>query len=163
RPAAVALALSAMVKLITLPLIGIWWLRELRLRGVREVAILSALLLATAAAVSAPFWHGPDLIRQQLDLIGAEASSIPAALKDLLTAGFVALVLSMGIAQRGSDRRLIWSWAIVALYFSAFLTRIGYAWYLMTMIAVVSLATDWRLLLAAIALSLGAFFLNAWD
>jgi hypothetical protein len=51
----------------------------------------------------------------------------------------------------------------VALLFSVFLTKLGFAWYLMTLIVLVSLAVEWRLALATTALSLASFVMNSWD
>jgi hypothetical protein len=58
---------------------------------------------------------------------------------------------------------LIRGWALVALLFSVFLTRLGFAWYLMTLIALVGLAVEWRMALATAALSLASFVMNTWD
>jgi hypothetical protein len=47
--------------------------------------------------------------------------------------------------------------------FALFVAKFGFSWYLMAMIAVASLAVEWRFALIMIVLSCMSFFLNAWD
>ncbi|HZG68708.1 MAG TPA: hypothetical protein VEZ12_18325, partial [Herpetosiphonaceae bacterium] len=53
--------------------------------------------------------------------------------------------------------------AVVTLLVSFYLATLGLSWYLMTLIAIVSLAVDWRLVLPTIGLSFAAFFKNTWE
>ena len=55
------------------------------------------------------------------------------------------------------------SWTLVMVLFAMLVTKFGFSWYLMAMIAVASAALDWRLALIVIVLSSASFFLNAWD
>ncbi|MGH2524556.1 MAG: hypothetical protein ACRDH2_18780, partial [Anaerolineales bacterium] len=62
----------------------------------------------------------------------------------------------------GRPATLLGSWAIVGLSFSLYLANLGLAHYLITLIAVASLALDWRVAAATTGLSFYAFLLNAW-
>ncbi|HKF94943.1 MAG TPA: hypothetical protein VKB96_10175, partial [Gammaproteobacteria bacterium] len=71
----VVLGISALVKLITLPLLAVYWLYLLRARGARELVISTALLALTVLALYAPFWYGPELLGMQLRLLGNVADA----------------------------------------------------------------------------------------
>jgi hypothetical protein len=162
RLAGVTLTISAMVKFITLPLIAIWWLRNLRGRGTRVAAGHAAVMALTAAVILVPFWHGPDLIRQQVDLLAREGHSLPGALRLVATLAFVVLLLVVGLSRGYDDRRLIRAWTMAALFFALFVTQFDHSWYLMTVIAVVSIHPTRNILALVGAASLASLFLNEW-
>jgi hypothetical protein len=54
-------------------------------------------------------------------------------------------------------------WTLVLVLFALFVSKFGFSWYLMAMIAGASLALEWRFALIVIVLSCTSFFLNAWD
>jgi hypothetical protein len=58
---------------------------------------------------------------------------------------------------------LLVGWTLLSLVFAIFLTKLGFSWYLMTLIALVGVTLEWRLTLATIALSYASFLLNVWD
>lgn len=163
RSAVVALAASVFVKLITLPLLALYLLWQLRARRWRELFVSVLLTALTAAAVYLPFWDGPDMIWMHIGLLAAAGGSAPAALGLALKAGFVLALLWVGWKGQPDLRSAIWAWALVMLLFAIFLSRLGFSWYLMTLIALVSLARDWRIASVTLALSFVAFLLNAWD
>ena len=77
--------------------------------------------------------------------------------------GFGAALIWAGYRRDQGPHELIRRWALVALLFSILLTRLGFSWYLLTLIALVAVAAEWRLALATAALSCGAYLLNVWD
>jgi hypothetical protein len=121
------------------------------------------LLVATAVAVYAPFWQGYERPLRQLVQAGNGVADLPGIVL-LLGAGAAVLgLLWVGLTQDGSHEQLIHRWAVVTLLVSFYLATLGLSWYLMTLIAIVSLAVDWRLVLPTIGLSFAAFFKNTWE
>jgi hypothetical protein len=161
--AVIALGISALVKLITLPLIAVYWLYTLRARGPRELATNSFLLGLTAVALYAPFWYGPDLLSMQVKLLGNVAVAGPSLVRMLLYAGFMFGVVWVGLHRDGRVENMLAGWVLVMVLFGLFVTKLGFSWYLMTMIAVASLAIERRFVPIVIILSCASFFLNAWD
>lgn len=158
-----ALGVSAWVKLITLPLVVVYLLRDLRMRRWRELALGVALLAGLTLALYAPFWAGLGMLGGQLRLLSSGGSSNPAVLQLLSQAGFGVAMVWLGYRRDAGPHELARRWALLALLFSLFLTRLGFSWYLLTLIALVAVAAEWRLALATVALSCGAFLMNVWD
>ena len=159
----VVLGVSALVKLITLPLLAVYWLYLLRVRGARELAISTAWLGLTAIALYAPFWYGPELLGMQFRLLGNVADVGPSFARMLLYTVFMAGVLWVGLSRDGRADTMLAGWALVMVLFALFITKLGFSWYLMTMIAVASLVVERRLTLIVVILSFASFLLNAWD
>lgn len=169
RAGVVALTLSPLVKLITLPFLATVWLRDVARRNWRGVAVASALVAVTVAAVYLPFTHGISLLLDHLGVLGRRGAENPdpsgpdqGPARLLLAAGFGILVLWVGLTQADTTRRLLRGWGLLALYFSLFLSPLGLSWYLVTLVAIVSLASDWRLTLLAGVLSLSSFLFDEW-
>lgn len=156
------LGLSALVKLITLPLAAVYVLRQIRLRQWRQLAMESLLLLAGVVLVSLFFWQGPELLYNVIALLGVAGAASPETARWLLQLSFILLVLWLGITQNGRLSHLIWGWSIILLYFCLFLIPPGYSWYLITLIALVSLTFDRRLTFMTLGLSFAAFLFNIW-
>ncbi len=162
--AIVSLTASVLIKLITLPLVVIYWLRELRYKRwsplARSVLLFSAVVLLTYW----PLWEGPELITSHLGVgLGEAGASSSASLsKALLLSGFAIFMVLFSILQKDDDAVLIKRWAIIMLLFGVFLARISNSWYLMTPIAIISLCNDWRITLAGIAVTFSAFLFNVW-
>jgi hypothetical protein len=163
RLATIALGISALVKLFTLPLIAVYWLALARARAWRELAISMVLLGLTVIALYAPFWYGPDLLSAQLSQLGDLAAAGPSLARLLLYAAFVGGVFLVGIRRDGRVESLLFGWTLVLLLLALLVTRLGFSWYLLTLIAVTSLVLERRITLIVIALSFASFFLNAWD
>jgi alpha-1,6-mannosyltransferase len=159
----IALGISALVKLITLPLIAVYWLYTLRARIPRELALNSFLLGLTAVALYAPFWYGPELLSMQVNLLGNVADAGPSLVRKLLYAGFMFGVLWVGLRRDGHVENMLAGWVLVMILFALLVTKLGFSWYLMTMIAAASLAVERRFVPIVIILSCASFFLNAWD
>jgi hypothetical protein len=159
----VVLGLSAMVKLITLPLIAVYWLHTLRSRRLRDLAICSFLLVLTVIALYAPFWYGPELLSIQLQQLLNVADAGTSLVRLLLYAGFAFGVVWVGLNRDGRAENMLAGWTLVMVLFALFVSKFGFSWYLMAMIAGASLAVEWRFALIVIFLSCTSFFLNAWD
>jgi hypothetical protein len=161
--AMVVLGVSALVKLITLPLLVVYWLHTLRSRGMRELLIGSGLLGLAVLVLYAPFWYGPQLVSMQLQQFGNVADAGPSMARLLVYAGFLVAVLWAGLSRDAHLDTMLAGWAIVMLLFALFVSRIGFSWYLMTTIGVVSLVLERRITLVVVILSFVSFLLNAWD
>ena len=101
RSGLVALGLSALVKLISLPLVVLTMCRDAYLRRWRALAVGAVILAAVVALVYLPFADGPGLLVDHLGLLGAvesadgvNRSSVGPAerfLRAALSVGFVVL------------------------------------------------------------------------
>ena len=157
-----ALGLSVMVKLITLPLAAVFVLRNLRLQRWRALIVDILILGGASLLLAVLLWQNRELAIRFIALIGVAGASAPGVLRIGLIIGFCLLVLAVSYFQDGSSEKLLWGWALVFLYFILFLTKFALAWYLITLLAIVSLVFDWRIVLVTGALSFTSFFFNAW-
>ncbi|MGH2522069.1 MAG: hypothetical protein ACRDH2_06155, partial [Anaerolineales bacterium] len=143
--ALVAFALSVFIKLFTVPLLAGYWLWELRAGQWRRVLRDVLVFAITALVIYAPFMEDPGLIvRTNMNLLVRAAPAIPVPFRLLLAGGFALFLLWAGRAYEGRPATLLGSWAIVGLSFSLYLANLGLAHYLITLIAVASLAPNWR-------------------
>jgi hypothetical protein len=161
--ALVVLGISALVKLITLPLLAVYWLCLLRTRGARELASSTAWLALTVAALYAPFWYGSELLAMQFRLLGDVADAGPSLARIVLYCIFIAGVLWVGLSRDGRVDTMLAGWMVVMVLFALFVTKFGFSWYLMTMIAVASLVLEQRFTLIVVLFSFVSFLLNTWD
>jgi len=152
-----SLTLSALTKLVTLPLIAIYWLRELPLRRWRGLLITSSIIGVTAFAVYVPFWDGPGIILQHIGSTSAGGAAASGFTKVFLRVGFCLLIAWVACTQSGTSLQLFRGWAVVMLYFSFFITKIGSADYLMTLLSLASLSCDFRIVLLTIAIAFPSF------
>jgi hypothetical protein len=157
-----ALGLSVMVKLITLPLVVVYMLGNLRLQKWRALIVDTLIFVFLPSLLLLLFWQGTELATRLIALFGVAGASAPGTLQLLLVVAFCLLILAVSYLQDGSIKRLLLGWALVMLYFSFFLTKLGLSWYLITLLAIVSLVFDWRVVLVTGALSFTSFFINAW-
>lgn len=163
RWAIVSLAGSVLIKLIPLPLVAAYWIRELRLRRWRELVLSVALFAVTVVVLYAPFWDGPSLVRSHMGVAGGEAGvSAGASLRSLILPGFVLLTVAVGALQGKDCRGLIRGWTLLMLAFALFLARFSNAWYLMTFIAMVALCADWRIVCVSTATAFSSFLFYTW-
>jgi hypothetical protein len=163
RLAVVSMGLSVLVKLITLPLLGVFLLRELRERRWRELAIAGALLGAVGLAAYAPFWEGPSILRHHLGVaVGESGAGAGGSLQSLLLPAFALFTLGVGLTRRRHAESLFAGWVLVMLFFGLFMVRFYNAWYLTTLIAVASLCRRGWLAAMAGGLSFSAFLFSSW-
>ena len=168
----VALGFSALVKLITLPLVVLTLAREVHLRRWRELTVAVGLLALIVAIVYLPFAHGLGLLRDHLGLLGAVESAegvnrsgdggAERLLRAFLGVGFVILIVLLARSQDGSARQLVRGWAIAALYFAVFLTTPALAWYQMVPLALAAVSGSAAIAVAMIALSFASFLFGSW-
>lgn len=163
RLAAVFLALSVWVKLITLPLLGVKWLGELKTRSWKSLLTGAAAFALVTLAVYLPFGDVPGLIWMHLTQMDKAGSTSPGAVRTAITAGFALLTVALGFVQNGSLDRLLKSWALVLLYFALFLTKLNLGWYMMVPIAIVALTAEWRLAAVTTACSFCCMVLTFRD
>lgn len=161
--AIVSLGLSIWVKLITIPLVGTYLLRDIKLRRWRQLITEVMLLFFVTLIIYIPFMEDLGLIFGQLGIMERASSAAPSSVRLILLAGFVALFLWVSVTQDGSMRGLLLAWAIMLLYFSLFVTQIAFAHYLITLVAVVALALDWRLAVLTIVICFSSFSINIWN
>ncbi len=168
----VALGLSSLVKLITLPLVLVTLARDVRLKRWRELVISLGVLAVIVAAVYLPFAHGLGLLRDHLGLLGAVESAEGVnrsgdgagerILRGLLAVGFVALVIVLARSLDDTPRRLVRAWAITALYFAVFLTTPALPWYQMVPLALAAVTASAGITVAMIALTFASFLIGTW-
>lgn len=158
----VSLALSVFVKLITLPLIAVHWLGTLKLRKWRQLFVISLLFGLTTLLLYAPYWDSTSLFFKHLGYIGAAGEDAPDMIRSILRIVFFFLMFWFGLTQNGSFQRLLFSWTMLMLYFSLFLTVFALSWYLLSLVALVSILLDWRISLIAVLVCFSAFLFNSW-
>lgn len=171
--AILALGFSALVKLITLPVIALYLVRQARYRRWLRLLGACGLLVAATAAVYAPFARGPGLLLDHLELLRsvesadgvnrAGGSTLEHATRLLLGGGLLVLTAWLGWVGRTGLPRLVRDWALVALYFALFLTTTALPWYQLVPIALASLTGRAAILGVAIALAGSSFLLGTWQ
>jgi hypothetical protein len=171
RIAALPLALSVFVKLITLPLVVVGWLRDLAARRWRVAATQALVFAGVVALVYLPF-GGLDLLSEHIGLFGtgdgsgsdAPTAAVPA-LPVVLAPLLIVVLAATGLAfhHDASNARLLRSMAVVAVASGLLLVNPNSSWYLMTLVAVTAIAADARLAAPAVAMSFGAFLFNSWQ
>jgi hypothetical protein len=151
------LAASALVKPLAAPFLAVVLGQELRGRSRR--AGLAAVAIGGSAAALVAWAHGKNflgLVRGHLPGGGSDPLLLAAA------AGFCALIAWFALrAERGATPTLQ-AWAWLALWQAAFLTKPTFAWYLLTLVAVASVAADSRITLATVLLCFSSFLVNRW-
>jgi hypothetical protein len=161
--AVVSMTLSVFVKLITLPLVVFYFLREIKLKKWRDVILGVSLFVITAVVVTLPFWEGASMLKSHTEVaIGEAGASLPWMVRFLIVPSFALFFLWVGYLQDGSDERLLLGWSLIALSVSLFLVRIHNSWYHITFIAIASIFLNWRIVLVAIGLTFSAFLFNMW-
>lgn len=161
--AIIPLTLSVLIKLTTFPFVAAYMIMNFKLKRWRDFVVHPILFVLTAAVVYAPYLQGADTVGRPVNVVNMAGGSMPSILPIILRAGFILLILFVGLKQNGYIRHLIVGWTFLALFFSLFLTRFQMAWYLMTLIALVSLFPDWRTALITVVLSFSGFLLNIWN
>ncbi|QEC49869.1 glycosyltransferase [Baekduia soli] len=160
RVGAVGMVLSALVKLVTLPLVAVRWVGLLRRHRWAELALEAALVAVTVAVVYAPFAGAPGLMGRELRLLQTGGSSPPRAVVALI---FALVMLAVGLRQDGTPRRMVRGWAVVSVAFAALLPDLGFSWYLLVPIAMTALAASAPLVAAMTAIGVLSFSSDLWS
>jgi len=162
----VLLVLSALIKLVTVPLLAVYLVRSLKLKRWSELAgavLVGALLAGTAFLLLYLASGGGHVVQMYVGILQLGGSSTPDIMRNVVRLAFIAVAIAAGFLQDGSDRSLLRGWAVVMLFFALFITRFNLSWYLITPIAIVALAPDWRMALVTFGLSFSSFLFNSWD
>lgn len=160
-PAIVMLTLSALVKLLTLPLLGLLLLQRAAAKRWQDFVFATGAVLLTAILVYIPFIGAHDLLRREVSLIfTSEGSPKNSLIRYGASVLFLGLIIILANRFGSSIEEVTLAWSLLALYFATFLTVIGFSWYLMVMIAVVAVAADLRVVVPAIAVCFAAFLVN---
>jgi hypothetical protein len=162
RLAVVPLVLSALVKLLTLPLGAVYAVRELRQGDWRRIAVEAVLAAGVVALLYLPFLKGLGLFRAHFELLGTEGSTLSGLPRMIAIAGALALIVTLGWLASDTVPRLLRSWLVVLLYFGLFLSRFSMAWYLMIVIALASVVMNWRFHALMVGLTASAFLVSTW-
>jgi hypothetical protein len=163
RWAVVSLAVSMFVKLITVPLAAVFWLRELRLRRYAALATDAVIVAVTVALLYAPFSRGLDLLTDHLSLLGGGGDTISGPLRSVSIAAFVLVLAAVGLTRDESHLSLFRGWAVVALGFGVLLSRPTLSWYLIVPVAAVAIACEWRTAAALVPVTAGSFLMSTWQ
>jgi hypothetical protein len=171
--AAASLTLSALVKLITLPLLALYLLRDARLGQWRRLAIALLVACSVVLIVYLPFTRSPGLVLDHAGLLTAvesaegvnrsDGSLAETLYRTALALGLVALVLWQVARQDGGTKRLLLGWAVLAVYFSIFLTTHALPWYQLVPLAAVALVPSVPLAILIVASSFAAFAVGTWQ
>jgi hypothetical protein len=170
--AAASLTLSALVKLITLPLLALYFLRDVRLRQWRRLALALLVACSVVLIVYLPFTRSPGLVLDHAGLLTAvesaegvnrsDESLVETLYRTTLALGLVALVLWQVARQDGRTKRLLFGWAVLAVYFSVFLTTHALPWYQLVPLAAVALVPSAPLTILVVTSSFAAFAVGTW-
>jgi hypothetical protein len=157
-----ALTLSAFVKLLTLPLLILFWLRQFALGRWKELALGSMVIIAITVLIYAPFMRDLGLIATSLGAVGKGGAVHADALRYIFVAIFVGLVLWLGLTAKSEISDWLRRCAIVLIYLLLFLSPFAFSWYTITAVAVLSLVPDWRIAASGLGLMAPSYLLNVW-
>jgi len=118
--------------------------------------------LVVVFALYAPFSHGLELLFDNLGMLGSGGGSAPDIVRPIVFIAFALFILAVGLRQDGTHEQLLRGWALVSLVFGVLLSRPGLAWYLIVALAVVAVAAEWRMAVAAVVLSFSSFTVSTW-
>jgi hypothetical protein len=169
-----SLGCSVLIKLITLPLVCLYLLRQARFRRWKQLALSVGLLAALTIVVYLPFTRDPGLLGHHLQLLrsvesadgvnrATNGSTVEHLARLALGAGLIVLVVWLARASRPGLARLLRDWALIALCFALFLVTTALPWYQLVPIALAAIAGSGTILGVAIAVSLSSFLLGVWQ
>ena len=152
---------SVLTKVLTLPLVAVSLLGELRAGAWRRVVGSAVVVAALTIALYAPFERGPWLVVEHLLLADRGGAQLPLPVSIGFAMVVAAAVLWSGLTSRGDSERVLQGWALVALTL-VLLVPPDWSWYLITPIALVSLSGERWKTLALVLLSGVVFVLDTW-
>lgn len=153
--------MSVLVKVLTLPLLATYVLGEASARRWRRLLAGTAISGLVTVIAYLPFGGSPTMIVEHLGLAERGGSSLPGIGRPFVVVAVAALVARVGFTSRGDPERLLQGWALVSLGL-IMLTPIGWAWYLISPLAIVSLSGErWRTV-TVVVLSALAFVTDLW-
>jgi hypothetical protein len=153
--------LSVLVKVLTLPLLAAYVLGEISARQWRRLVVGTAFVVAVTVVVYAPFTGGAGLLVEHLGLVERGGSSLPGVGGLVVAGGVAGLVAWVGFTSRGDPEKMLQGWALISLGV-VLLTPIHWAWYVITLLAVVSLSGErWRTV-GIVGMSAPTFMADLW-
>jgi hypothetical protein len=143
----IALALSALTKFITGPLLMVYWVWLARDRW--RTALAGAVLVGALAVLAFwPFWQGPEmLLRLVRDPTNGQTGAVVPGYRVFILPGFLAVVAVVSWRGNRAPGDLVRAWAVVLLTFVILLMPQAYAWYLITLLGVVCLVDSLPMIL----------------
>jgi hypothetical protein len=158
RLALLSLTLSALIKLVTAPLLISYLLREWWTRS-RVGAFWGAALVLTALVLAfAPLWTGWDMLwRLTKDPMSTTYGGQLSARRLAVAPGLIALIVWASWSGRGSLPALLRGWCLVVLWFSVFLAPQGLIYYLVTLCGIVAVVDSFAIVAAATAFVCGSW------
>jgi len=159
--ALMALTLSALTKFVTAPLLIVYLFFLWRNRSVRVAAIGAGLVAALVILTFLPVWEGWEMV---LRLASDPGTTRPGSLftrrRLLFSPGFLVTILWTSWQGRGTIDDMLRGWGIVLLWFSLFLMPTTYAWYLLSLIAIVALVDSANITAMTVTLCFSALLTN---
>ncbi len=164
RSATVFFVLSVLTKLVTGPLLAVYWIRNFVQKRWREGVVCSLVIGLTAVLLYGLFWDGPGILLGHASQLGAGGTyDATSNLAQYLFRGvFILLILWIALTQGEDLQRLLRGWTLLMLYFCLFITKLGSADYLITLIALMSISVDWRLALVTVGVSFSSLTFQIW-
>ena len=157
----IAITLSVLTKFITAPLLVVYLLFLWRRGSFRSMLIGAGLAGALVVLAFLPFWDGWEMVERLARAPGSTtASSFLTPRRIVFAPGFLAAILWVGVRGRATFDNMLRGWAIVLLWFSLFLMPTFFSWYLLTLIAIVSLTNREKIVALTLALFLSALLTN---
>jgi hypothetical protein len=159
--AIIPLTLSALVKLITLPLIAVQLVMEGRRFDIGRALLSGLVALVMAAVVYVPYYRGSSLLAAHLSLLSRGGSALPDVLRPFAIVAFFAFLVWLAWTVRDDPRTILTSWGVALLAVGIFFTAPNLPWYLMSLIAAVALTVNPWLVASAVPIALASFLINA--
>lgn len=157
----VVLTLSALAKFITAPLLVVYLSFLWRRRSLRFAAIGAGIVGAIVLAAFLPVWDGWEMV---LRLARSPDTTSPGTLftlrRIIFAPGFLAVIVWVSLRRQATTKNLLEGWAVITLWFSFFLMPTFYPWYMLTLIAVVSLVDRDKIVAMTLTLCLTALLTN---
>ena len=156
--ALVSLTLSALVKVVTAPLLVSYLLREWWSRPRGRAVWGTALVLAVVVLAFSPLWTGWELLwRLTKDPMSTTYEGQFSLRRLVVIPPMLALVVWATWYGRRSLPALLRGWGVVMLWFSAFLAPQGLIYYLVTLCGIVAVVDSLPIVAAATAFVCGSW------
>ena len=156
-----ALWMSAMVKILTLPLLGAFLISEAVARRWRRLAEGVGIIIALTIVGYLPFGGELSMIVDHLWLVEQGGSSMPLGLGLIIAVAISIAVVWVGLTAGEDADRMLTGWALIAIGVMA-LTPVSFSWYLIAPLAIVCVAGSPWLTAAAVIISAAKFFVDLW-
>lgn len=158
-----AFTVSAFIKFITFPVLGIFLFRNIRREKWPFLLKEGLLALSIIFLINFPFWQDSSMFESHIRVILGEAIGGKDSLLDhriVIMLG-TAFLMGLGWLQNGEDRRFLLTCGLLMLLLSFFVLRISYAWYHISFIVFFSiLGNRWIAISGAAFTCMTSLFTN---